>query len=381
MINICIHYLNYSHRNKDPFNLLVRFDATCSGIQHISSLLRSKTLGEQVNICSTNDYQSPKDLYSTLIPPIKNQIENLANNHPDYSNLAGQIVYRTFVKKIVKTIPYHVSALGIMYQIALLGKLITNLDKETNKTYYTYQFIGRNGEIIIVSRNVLLSQASKIRALVLNKYPELDNIFKLFGHIVKANTVLAIPNYWTVPSGNKITKNYNINTRDTYKFRIGNKTTSIILYNKTPIKNESRTDQGIVPNFIHSLDGSLFTYIAANLTSGYIFGVHDCFIVHPNDLPELINQNRYSFNQFYANYDIQEDYINSNQASILYELYPDQIIYDKAKGLRYFIVPNYKDKLKVWHQIKYHLPYPFKLPEGSSKILSESIQGSKYKIK
>lgn len=77
-------------------NLLVGFDATCSGLQHLSALTRDRGAAELVNVAPTH---KPADAYKTVAEASKKYLPE--EFHP--------LITRKVTKRVVMTIPYNLT--------------------------------------------------------------------------------------------------------------------------------------------------------------------------------------------------------------------------------------------------------------------------------
>jgi DNA-directed RNA polymerase len=107
----CLAYRTYI---KDPSSLIglpVFLDATCSGLQHISAILRDEILGHQVNLTGTER----RDLFSETIEPITKALS--VHENPKFHTIK---LSRSIIKKPIMTIPYSITTVGITHQLTEL---------------------------------------------------------------------------------------------------------------------------------------------------------------------------------------------------------------------------------------------------------------------
>ena len=71
-----ISYYNYIKNNQE-IEIPILFDATCSGIQHLSALTKDSKIARLVNILSSNE---PSDFYQYCIDQINIILQNLPDN-------------------------------------------------------------------------------------------------------------------------------------------------------------------------------------------------------------------------------------------------------------------------------------------------------------
>ena len=66
---------------KEDSNCIVNFpiyiEATCSGIQHLSAMIEDFDLARSVNLINDEDQDQANDIYTDLIPHIKDEIKRV----------------------------------------------------------------------------------------------------------------------------------------------------------------------------------------------------------------------------------------------------------------------------------------------------------------
>lgn len=97
--------------------LPLQFDASCNGIQHLSSLIADTNLAKKVNIIEATFKDIPYDLYHECVLQINNEIAAYCTHKPKYSNLQKLSLTRNFIKRTIMTIPYNVTHNGAYKQL------------------------------------------------------------------------------------------------------------------------------------------------------------------------------------------------------------------------------------------------------------------------
>jgi DNA-directed RNA polymerase len=250
----------YYFNKNISWNMGVHFDATCSGIQHISCLLEDIDLGKNVNINVSDDNHKPNDIYTYLINPIILDIQEFVKSNLNYESFLHLNIDRSFVKKIIMTIPYSVTIYGIKEQIKLSS---TDKEKEyyidendNKKKYrYLYKFKGTNDKVIKLSNSDLMILSKIIKSTVLKKYKRLDALFKYYGDMCSLLVKLNIPISWQTSNG-IITQVYLTQEEEVFSYSFNKKRHKFVLKNKAlpNIIDLVKTKQGIVPNVVHYLD-------------------------------------------------------------------------------------------------------------------------------
>ena len=107
-LSIFISYYNYTYSNLEIKNPIL-FDATCSGIQHLSALTKNSKTANLVNLLQN---ESPSDFYHYCIEKIVEEIGALEDIklRDKYNKLH---LSRKLLKQSIMTVPYNVTAIGI----------------------------------------------------------------------------------------------------------------------------------------------------------------------------------------------------------------------------------------------------------------------------
>jgi len=71
---------------KDPKNFIstlpIYLDATCNGLQHLASMIQDVNLSKLVNLYSSNEFNKPEDLYSSMINYVNKEIDLVIKEYP-----------------------------------------------------------------------------------------------------------------------------------------------------------------------------------------------------------------------------------------------------------------------------------------------------------
>lgn len=114
ILSIFMTCLNISQGNNVVFNPIL-LDASCSGIQHISSLTLNKDLASNVNVYTEsfniND-ENPVDFYSYAVILINTKLSN-----SDYPNIRNIKLNRKVIKRPVRALAYNISLSGMGEQL------------------------------------------------------------------------------------------------------------------------------------------------------------------------------------------------------------------------------------------------------------------------
>jgi DNA-directed RNA polymerase len=107
-----ISYYRFVKNNKE-FRTPILFDATCSGVQHLSALTKDKDIGKLVNLTQS---EHPSDFYQYCTKVFNSQIPNLKNKIIQ-TKLEKINLIRKVMKPLVMTIPYNVTLIGMVVKL------------------------------------------------------------------------------------------------------------------------------------------------------------------------------------------------------------------------------------------------------------------------
>ena len=126
--------LTLKNLHDDP-NYIVKFpvflDATCSGIQHLATLLLDKELAKKVNLTPQTNSEDVQDIYSEIMVDINKAINKYGILNPDFSSLTDVKLTRDILKVSIMTKVYNVTTYGIALQLQNKLKTIY-VDSETS---------------------------------------------------------------------------------------------------------------------------------------------------------------------------------------------------------------------------------------------------------
>ncbi|KAJ1548041.1 hypothetical protein HK096_006527 [Nowakowskiella sp. JEL0078] len=233
----------------EPFQFIA--DATCSGIQHLSTMILNEDLASHVNVLPSIQ---PQDIYVNLANRILDQIQQ----DPALAIYKNIVIDRKMLKTAVMTISYNVSLSGFSDYI---DKHFTKTWLDDAKTY-TISPINYDGEIVILTAKqygdfiVLLYQS------IFKFFPDLKAIVQYFKQVTGILGKLNKPITWITPAGMPVADSVNIRTQS----------------------------QAFSPNFVHSMDASNIYLLVNRLKEDMpLYTIHDCFASSVDKI-ELINK-------------------------------------------------------------------------------------------
>ena len=194
-LSIFMTCLNISQGNNVVFNPIL-LNASCSGIQHISSLTLNKDLASNVNVytesLNIND-ENPVDFYSYAVILINTKLSN-----SDYPNIRNIKLNRKVIKRPAMTLAYNVSLSGMGEQLKDFF-IVTNI---LNNSFIKVpkELTNNNQELLLTFKE--FGELTKIIYLVLTReLPGLNTLTNYFNKIIELVVKLNRPVSWITPSG------------------------------------------------------------------------------------------------------------------------------------------------------------------------------------
>jgi len=260
--------------------MIVHVDATCSGLQHFSALLRDPVGAKFTNLMNTGKrediYQHLADLLTARVQAIKQGDNQQALYATIWDNLG---ITRALAKKPVMTYVYAATQRGVAEDI---------LD------YIADQGWHQDG----VSREGLASFMAKLM------FEEIEKVVPAAAACMKWLKKLASSNskqgyvYWENPVGFTITQMY----YKTEQMRVYVRScgiSSAVYYKDTDDLNPAKMGSAIAPNFIHSMDAAHLIKTVNNFSED-IVTIHDSFGAHACDIDHLLKVTKQQFYGMYS---------------------------------------------------------------------------------
>jgi len=282
---------------KTIINNPILFDASCSGIQHISALTLDTNLAKYTNVISYDGSpktQLPEDFYTFSLNIIRKKLTNSKNEL-----LRNISLNREIIKRSVMTIPYNISMTGIGEQI----------EEHFSKTWELKQYVYTVPETATINGQKCylyskdFGELTKVIYEVLTKdIPSLKNLTNYFKEIITVLNTLNLPVTWTTPAGVKI--KYQQIKFDSFvtKNKIINISKPITISIPTNKINKVKMLRSFMPNFIHSLDASNVHLLLHKLIKNEqipVYTVHDCFASTANNMSILEHNVKKAFIDIY----------------------------------------------------------------------------------
>lgn len=288
----------------------VAMDATCSGLQHLSALTRDPVGSYYTNLVD-NLQDQKSDIYTHVAAVARDLLPQFIDDVVvDHFWKVNEIT-RTMAKNPVMTYVYGATLLRC---IDTIGLNLTDAGIEPIM----------DGTKVIYSITKLATPVGKaLRRGVENTVPESAKMMKYMQEVVRANPEHCMQ--WLTPVGvpvvnwaeGTIIKRIPIRSMgvELITLKVGDKT-----YNTRAAAN------GIVPNFVHSMD-SAHLCMTINAFDGQILPIHDSFATHPCDVDAMHVALREEFIKMYEQFKT-EDFMLYNKVDLEVHPVPDQGNFD-----------------------------------------------------
>lgn len=278
-------------------NLPVKYDGTCSGLQHIAALCRSRTLAQKVNLCAASEIDTPQDVYTAMLNDIMTELQIRAENNDymarkwlNYQNADGTPYGRKNAKRLVMTYAYGAKVYG--YEQMILSDIVE-----------AGQFRGDE------------EKAARYLAKMIAKIMRTSPLFSEAGHLRRYITDIAVahnrkmkdttPITWITPLGLPVMSVYVQEIYDYISLRLLGKKIRLPRLDKVAdaLADKRAQSQALVPNFIHSLDATHLMLTVLSLDNPYWLSVHDCIGVPAPIAGKMLDAARSSFKRLYTECD------------------------------------------------------------------------------
>lgn len=284
----CFEYSDYL-KDRDGFlsHLPVALDATCSGIQIYSGLLRDREGAKAVNVIG----DTREDIYQMVADRVNGYLasgdydkfftykDSAGTTHTESTeaiarSLKGKVT-RSLVKSNVMTQPYSVTRLGMVEQ---LKSLLLDLENN-NKRFWV-------GDIWLVAQFLANLNDRAITEVVKGARVGQEYLKDITRAVVKNGDWI----FYTVPiTGFPVLQKIHLTKVDRISTPVGK------LSINTPLEgiHMKKMQNGIAPNYVHSLDAALLAITVNKLKDD---GCKDFHMIHdsygvPVSFVERLNKN------------------------------------------------------------------------------------------
>ena len=276
----------------------VAMDATCSGLQHFSALLRDSVGGLYTNLVDGGG-DVKQDIYRKVSEVAVDELPNVTDDEVIQQYWSGGIS-RTMAKKPVMTYVYGSTLKSTMDDVVL------NMNKEALNA-----IIDDDGETVLYSQHSLSVPVAKaLRVGVVKTVPAAAAGMDFLKNAVRQTPR---PLQWYNPVGvpvvnwgeDIVTKRVTIASMGIYK---------VVLRAYTEEYSKRAAAGGISPNLIHSYDSG---HLCMTLNSAQcsIVPIHDSFATHACDVDEMHSALRRTFVEMYSQ-DLLGEFIAYNEIEL-----------------------------------------------------------------
>lgn len=275
----------------------VHMDATCSGIQHFSALLRDPVGGKFVNLFDDSFVGPKNDIYGEVgNNALKAVRADLSSSDEDTKTLAefwlAYGIARSMAKKPVMTYVYGATLRGTAQFI------LQELESESAVL-----------PVGIQPFSVCLYLARKLFQGIGNTVPAAE-----YGMHWLKNVAKSMPKgkrmQWRTPTGFLVQHDY----QDFEEVRVELRSCGVrtmLVHEPTDGIRPLQMQNAIAPNFVHALDASHLTFTALDMkTKGLcMVAIHDSFGTHPCDVDEMHRSIRDQFIILYSDKHILSEFL------------------------------------------------------------------------
>jgi len=326
--------LNPNFKIKNPIFL----DATCSGMQHVSALIRDFDLATLTNLNKSKHDEKPKDFYNDVINKVNSIINEFGRQNLEYYNLAFVALNRFIAKTTIMTKIYNVSVHGMKEQFARQTKIDINknntiedillkrsdsiykhLDEKfrfksnsKSKNFLLYEFPSiEENETILLNTKDLYMVSKILNDFMFNEYEGLGKVYFFLTDIAKITNLLDLDIKWKAPNGLIFSQHYKKSKKSQTNIRlfgVVKEMHHLFYYDEL---NKIKQQNAIIPNMIHTLDASHAYAIISDSSKELgcdVITIHDCFGCHPNFMSDLHHIVRKTFILQYTNFYFLEEF-------------------------------------------------------------------------
>lgn len=276
----------------------VAMDATCSGLQHLSALTRDTTGAYYTNLIDNND-DKKSDIYMRVAEVAENTREKyMVPEVVEYWKETP--ISRAMAKKPVMTFVYGSTLLSTIDSIALE---MTESGMEIIRS--------EDGKVLYSMTSLATPIAKALRKGVDETVPESAKMMKYLQKVVRKHKEQCMR--WINPVGVPVVNWAEGNVLKEIRIRSMG-VSNIYMVNNDNKYNTRIAANGIVPNFVHSMDSAhlCMTITAADCD---ILPIHDSFATHPCDVPVMHKALRSTFIKMYNDFKI-EDFLQFNDIDL-----------------------------------------------------------------
>lgn len=269
-------------------HLPIAMDATCSGLQHFSAMLRDPIGGHFTNL-TDNGEDTKSDIYRHVGALADGMKERMTKDDVVAAHFwRDKGISRNMAKRPVMTYVYGSTIKSTMDYVA----------QSMAESGYESIRCSESGLILFSLNKLAVPVAKALRSAVVQTVPAAAAGMKCLQDLTKASEE---PLGWVTPVGVPVFNWADATTEKVMKIRSMGRESA--LFKMRIGSYDKRSAAGsIAPNFVHSLDSAhLCLVVAAGGDVGMdIVPIHDSFATHPCDVDEMHHILRREFVEMYS---------------------------------------------------------------------------------
>ena len=277
-LSACYHLKKFKEQGLDyECNLPVSMDATCSGLQILSILMRDEKTAKKVNVLPS---ETPQDIYTSVSDLVNVEVSHQGGQGSAESNRWLQFgINRKIVKRNIMTYVYSLKQYGARQQIFDEYKSICEFNPK-KKVLADDGFADCRWLAKIVWDK--MEEEVELEAKLMKWFQECSKLF------AKANMKMR----WTTPMGFPVEMDYRYDIPFKVKTSIAGSLVYTTYRREINKKDSRKYSSSISPNIVHSLDASVVQGVAlycknADIPLNNLLMVHDSFATTPNRIDDL----------------------------------------------------------------------------------------------
>ena len=276
----------------------VAMDATCSGLQHFSALMRDTVGGHYTNLIP-NHTSEKSDIYKQVGKAAKDCVANYIHEDSVALRNYWQVneITRSMAKKPVMTFVYG-------------STLLSNIDSlvlEMSDSGMSDIRDHESGRVVYSLNRLAAPVAKALRKAVVDTVPKAAGMMQYLRSLVSASDDRL---RWITPVGVPVS-NW-VDSMEIKQVSIKAMGINAIFFKQpTKVYDKRAASAGISPNYIHSMDAAHLCKTLLHF-DGSIMPIHDSFATYPSDVELMQKAIRETFVRLYSDYDFNNFLIYNN---------------------------------------------------------------------
>jgi DNA-directed RNA polymerase len=273
-------------------HLPVSWDGSCNGLQNFSAMLRDPIGGAATNLVPSD---TPADIYQRVAEVASVQVDkDAAKGEVNAAYWVGKVT-RKIAKRPTMTLPYGSGRYGFREQ---LREELDKIRLEDNKPYI-------EGDEFLCSLYMANTLYDALGQVVVAARQAMDWLQEVASVASQEN----LPLWWTTPAGMRVMQDYKETKGLQVSCTLSGKRVQMTLQVETEKLDKRKQEQGISPNFVHSLDAAhlmrtVTKCVAAGI--GSFAMVHDSYGTHAGNAGALRDMLREAFVEQYSREVLEE---------------------------------------------------------------------------